>query len=60
MDKQEVAQVIASEGIGYAVTKYMSADSIADPKLKKMWANAATALNAIEDYLSDELEEAGF
>lgn len=51
MNNEEVANVVCSEGLGYAITGYMSADRIADPKLAKMWAEAKDVLTRIEVYL---------
>lgn len=51
---EEVAAIVESEGLGYAVQDYMGADSIADPKLAKLWGEARDRLKAIEDHLEAE------
>lgn len=52
---EQVADIVNSEGLGYAVQHYMSADQIADPELKKQWGNAKVALSIIEMILQDHL-----
>ena len=54
---KEVASVVISEGLGYAVAEYMSGDSIEDPKLAEIWDRAGDALHEIEAYLGDLLDE---
>jgi len=49
--KSEVKEIVESEGLGYAVQDYMSADDINDPKLRKLWHNAKVALDALSSYL---------
>lgn len=48
LSNRKVAQIVDSEGIGYAVQHYMSADSIADPELASLWQQAAEVLGKIE------------
>lgn len=47
----EVADIIANEGIGYAIQSYLGADHIEDPVLAAMWSEAEVKLNQIEAYL---------
>ena len=44
---QEVADIVEIEGLGYAVQSYLSADSIKDPEVSRLWHQAKTALDAI-------------
>lgn len=48
---KEVAGIIESEGLGYAVKGYLSGDSIDDPVLALIWKTAALAMDAIEQYI---------
>jgi hypothetical protein len=50
-DNAEVRDVIEREGLEYAITGYLSADNIKDPKLRKMWNKARVTLEAIQEYL---------
>ena len=54
-DIEEVAAIVNSEGLGYAVMGYMSADSIADPKLAELWAAADKALYALDKYIESKV-----
>ena len=49
----DIRGVVESEGLGYAVQHYLSADSIEDEKLKELWKKAADYLNYIDDYLDN-------
>lgn len=51
MTNEEVAAVVDSEGLGYAIEHYMSADSIEDPVLAARWCAAKEALSAVRDCL---------
>lgn len=44
---EQVADIVNSEGLGYAVQHGLSADSIEDLRLAGLWATAKTALKAI-------------
>lgn len=48
---QDVAEIVESEGLGYAVTGYMSHESIADKDLKELWKQASEILSKIENIL---------
>ena len=50
-NKDEVAEIIENEGLGYAVTEYMSSEHIEDPELATLWRIARAALQDIEDFL---------
>lgn len=53
----QVGEVIESEGLGYAIQSYLSADRIADHDLADMWERAANLLNEIEQYIEDNVDE---
>lgn len=50
---EQVADIVASEGLGYAVQHYMGADSIEDLRLAGLWSTARTALDAIDAMLPE-------
>ena len=50
---EEVAEYMASEGLGYAVQHGMNWRKIEDKKLSVLWKKAADTLNSIEAMLSD-------
>jgi hypothetical protein len=54
----EVAAIIESEGLGYAIQCYMSADSIEDKVLATYWEEAKEVLDKIEEYLEEFSDEA--
>ena len=56
-DLKTVAQIVDSEGLGYAITSYMSESRIADKKLAKLWKQARVVLQKIEDMLPDPHED---
>ncbi len=43
--------IIENEGLGYAVTSYISGNEFADPKLRELWNNAERVLNDLEEYV---------
>lgn len=47
----QVASIVDSEGLGYAVQCHTSADRIADPQLAKLWREAKVALTALNNFL---------
>jgi hypothetical protein len=49
--KQEIANKVELEGLGYMVQHYMSADYVEDPVLAKWWRTAKEALDEIEAML---------
>ena len=51
---EQVADIVHSEGLDYAITDYMSADSIKDPDLARLWRIAKEALDGISEILPDE------
>lgn len=51
LNNQEVINIIESEGIGYAVTEYLSSTSIDDKELAQMWKEVSTLLKSILEYL---------
>ncbi len=47
----EISDFIKNEGLGNAIQHYVDWKEIKDPKLAKMWEEAAKLLNNIENYL---------
>lgn len=56
---RQVAEIVHSEGLDYAIQHYLSADSIADLRLAGLWVTAKNALDAIEEILPSEDEMFG-
>lgn len=54
---EQVADIVNSEGLGYAIQHYMSGDNIEDPELAKQWEKAKATLNIIEMILKDHLDQ---
>lgn len=54
---EEVAQIVDSEGLGYAITDYLSPENIEDEGLRELWLQAQTHLNLIEQKLAPYSEE---
>jgi hypothetical protein len=50
---EEVAEIVQSEGLGYAVQNFLSASRIEDPELADKWRRARQLLDEIEDYLRE-------
>lgn len=50
---EKVAQIVESEGLGYAVQHYLSSNSIENPGLAKAWGEAKVALDKIKSMLPD-------
>ncbi len=44
---QEVAEMVESEGLGYAIDSYISAESIEPGPLREAWREAAQALKRV-------------
>lgn len=51
----DVAYIVENEGLDYAITSYMSSDSIADPELAALWDEAEAVLRKIEGILEDAM-----
>lgn len=51
MEKKEIAEVIASEGLGYSVEHIIEAKHIEDEKLAKAWQEAQNQLQTIQELL---------
>lgn len=49
--RQYVADVVMSEGLGYAIQHYMPSASIEDEQLAFFWKQASEALDAIDQIL---------
>ena len=54
---QEVAMIIQIEGLEYAITEYLSADSIEDVVLKDLWKKANESIRNVDKYLENILGE---
>lgn len=56
LTKAEVAMIVDSEGLGYAVSHYLSPSLVArieDTRLRLLWTEAAERLQEIESILED-------
>lgn len=49
---KQVAQIVESEGLDYAIQHYMGSDRIADADLAAAWDHASEALAAVEEILA--------
>lgn len=49
----QVKDIVSNEGLGFAVYSYLPAKRITDPKLRKLWQKARTAMQCIVEYLED-------
>lgn len=54
---QEVADIADREGLGYAITDYLAASTIADPDLAAAWQAAYDAMEEI-CHIFDSAEDA--
>jgi hypothetical protein len=50
----DAMDILANEGVGYAVTGYCSGDHFKDPKTTHLWDAAEKALNDLTGYLERE------
>lgn len=58
----EIASIVESEGLGYAIQHYIAVSSIKDEDLSDMWARAKELLAEIEEYIednADDMDDAG-
>lgn len=53
----DVARIVRSEGLGYAIQHSISADRIESRRLAELWDEAAALLDNIEGWLQLEDEE---
>ena len=53
MTNQEVANIVDSEGLGYAILNYLSSNEIDDPVLREKWKQAETILTDIQNILPE-------
>ena len=51
---EEVAGIVKGEGLGYAVTDYLSPERIANSDLRALWEQAAEVLGKINEMLYPE------
>jgi type II secretory pathway predicted ATPase ExeA len=49
----EVAQIVDSEGLGYAITSYMGSEKFINRKLAKLWDEAKIILDEITAILDE-------
>lgn len=49
--RQEVADIVENEGLGYAIMDFMGGEHIADPELAALWDQASEILTQIRDIL---------
>ena len=56
MELDDVANIVNSEGLGYAIQSYLSSERIADKALREEWQKAYEAMDKIEKILGDKLE----
>jgi hypothetical protein len=56
LSNAKAGQIIANEGIGYAVQSYISASEFSDPLTVKLWGDACNALDLLEEHLRDEID----
>ena len=54
---EQVAQIVESEGLGYAIQSYLSPNEIKDKELADLWREAAEIMNEIEAYLRGDCNE---
>lgn len=50
---EDLAAVVDNEGLGYAVQHYLAAERIADPEVRKLWQEAADALDRLSERIPD-------
>jgi hypothetical protein len=53
----EIAHVIESEGLGYAIQSYLSSSQIKDDDLADMWERASDLLKEITEYVEDNSDD---
>lgn len=53
--KQEVADIVMSEGLGYAIQHYLPSTDIEDEELRMWWNKAENALDKVRNLLDDYL-----
>lgn len=53
LDVTGVADIVETEGLGYAINHYLSSDRIRDPELAKLWKEARKAMSKITELLAE-------
>lgn len=53
----EIAGIIESEGLSYAIQNYVTPSSIKDEDLADMWERAREILNEIKEYVDDNADD---
>lgn len=52
----DARDIIANEGLEYAVRRYVDADAFQNPETRRLWAAASRALDALAQHLrADDL-----
>lgn len=54
---EDVADIVSSEGLDYAILHYMSSEEIEDEALSSLWEQAKTVLSEINAILEPYSEE---
>ena len=49
--KEQIANIIQNEGIGYTIQDYVSGEHIEDKVLAEMWKDAKDLLDRISEYI---------
>lgn len=55
----EIAYIVDTEGLGYAITDYMGSENFEDQHLAELWDTAQETLQEIQDVLEEALDDAG-
>lgn len=53
MKTEDIAYIVESEGLDYAILHYLDADAIEDGALAKLWKQAGHLLEQIEEMLEE-------
>ena len=48
---EDLARIVESEGLGYAIQGYVNPEQIEDPILRAVWTNAQEAMEEIERWI---------
>ena len=58
LSNHRACQIVANEGIGYAVQSYIAASEFKDPETVRLWNEAEKALEALQEHIGyDDFEE---
>jgi hypothetical protein len=53
MTDEQVAYIVSSEGLGYAITGYMGSEKFENRELAELWNQANDILNKIQNILDE-------